>query len=74
MLQAEQQAFRRSAPDPLRSFDPGGQSAAEAAASRALMAHCASSPDHVCLPETGADLKAAFHQIGEEISALRLSR
>ncbi|WP_374471724.1 hypothetical protein [Phenylobacterium sp.] len=58
----------------MRSFDQGGQSAADAAASRALMAHCASSPDHVYLPETGADLKAAFHQIGEEISALRLSR
>lgn len=55
-------------------FDLAHQPPAEAAASRALMADCATSADNVYLPETGADLKEAFHQIGEEISALRIVR
>lgn len=55
-------------------FDLDRQPPAEAAASRALIGDCASTPDNVYLPETGADLREAFHQIGEEISALRIAR
>jgi Flp pilus assembly protein TadG len=55
-------------------FDLKDQDAADAAASRDLMSYCATGPDFVYLPETGADLKSAFHAIGEDIAALRISR
>lgn len=41
---------------------------------RDLVNNCASSPKHVHLPTTGADLKSAFRLIGQELAALRIAR
>lgn len=50
-------------------FALGGNANAEE-----IMQECATSPDHVYLPESGGQLKAAFKQIGQDINSLRLSR
>ena len=39
-----------------------------------VMQACATSPDHVYLPENGASLKSAFAAIGRSISQLRISK
>lgn len=39
-----------------------------------LVSQCASDAEHVYLPTSGSDLRLAFRAIGEDISALRLSR
>lgn len=39
-----------------------------------VMQRCATSPDHVYLPENGASLKTAFGAIGRSISQLRISK
>ncbi|MDP1732092.1 MAG: hypothetical protein Q8L54_13145 [Devosia sp.] len=41
---------------------------------RDLMANCATDASHAYLATTGTDLKDAFREIGQNISALRLSR
>lgn len=50
-------------------FDVGAAADAEA-----IVRECATDADHVYLPSTGADLRTAFHAIGEDISRLRISR
>ncbi|HRD46244.1 MAG TPA: pilus assembly protein TadG-related protein [Caulobacter sp.] len=50
-------------------FDLGGNAAAEN-----IMEECATSAEHVYLPDSGTDLKKAFKEIGQDINALRLSR
>ncbi len=39
-----------------------------------IMEYCATSAQHVFLPDTGADLKKAFREIAQDINALRLYR
>lgn len=39
-----------------------------------LVSQCATDAEHVYLPTSGSDLRLAFKAIGEDISALRLSR
>ena len=39
-----------------------------------IMEECATSADHVYLPDSGAELKVAFKEIAQDISSLRLSR
>lgn len=39
-----------------------------------VMEHCATSPEHVYLPENGSSLKTAFAAIGRSISQLRISK
>ncbi|MDZ4110168.1 MAG: ubiquitin-activating E1 FCCH domain-containing protein [Brevundimonas sp.] len=41
---------------------------------QSLVANCATSPSHVYLPTSGADLRQAFQAIGREITQLRISR
>jgi hypothetical protein len=41
---------------------------------QSLMASCATSAAHAYLADSGTDLQAAFEEIGQNISALRLSR
>jgi len=41
---------------------------------REVMQSCATSPDYVYLPQTGASLKTAFAAIGRSISQLRISK
>jgi Flp pilus assembly protein TadG len=48
-------------------FSSGGQAAA-------LLADCASSPQHAHLPSSGSDLSEAFAAIGRDITRLRISR
>lgn len=50
-------------------FDVGAAADAEA-----IVRECATDAEHVYLPSTGADLRTAFHAIGEDISRLRISR
>jgi Flp pilus assembly protein TadG len=50
-------------------FDVGSDASAEA-----IVRECATDAQHVYLPSTGADLKTAFHAIGEDISRLRISK
>ncbi|MFY8163867.1 MAG: ubiquitin-activating E1 FCCH domain-containing protein [Brevundimonas sp.] len=40
----------------------------------ALLADCATSPQHAHLPASGADLSAAFAEIGRDITRLRISK
>ncbi|MFZ5668310.1 MAG: pilus assembly protein TadG-related protein [Pseudomonadota bacterium] len=50
-------------------FDVAGDQAAQD-----IVQTCATDAAHVFLPSSGADLKTAFHAIGQDISRLRLSR
>lgn len=50
-------------------FDLGGNAAAED-----IMQECATSAEHVYLPDSGAQLKTAFKAIGQDINSLRLSK
>jgi hypothetical protein len=50
-------------------FDLGGDPGAQA-----LMAGCATDAAHAYIAETGADLTAAFQEIGQTIASLRVSR
>jgi hypothetical protein len=40
----------------------------------ALLADCATSPQHAHLPASGADLSSAFAEIGRDITRLRISK
>lgn len=51
-----------------------GFDVAAAADAEAIVRECATDAEHVYLPSTGADLRTAFHAIGEDISRLRISR
>lgn len=50
-------------------FDLGGNASAET-----IMEECATSADHVYLPDSGSELKVAFKEIAQDINSLRLSR
>lgn len=41
---------------------------------RALMSNCATSPEYVYMPKTGAELKVAFRTIAQDINSLRISK
>jgi len=50
-------------------FALGGNANAEA-----IMEECATSAEHVYLPDSGSELKVAFKEIAQDINALRLSK
>jgi Flp pilus assembly protein TadG len=41
---------------------------------QAIMNYCATDASHVYLPNSGEDLKAAFHAIGQDVTSLRISK